>query len=347
MKKLLSLLLLFCFAVADDLYLSYENSPQEVYVDETFEMVIKATIFSKDYHNIKTTFSGQKNINILNKNSLWIKKGENIFMNSYIVNIDKKEFVMPQITVDLLDTHGELLDTQTIQEFAVNIKTIEIKEKTYSQVVADSMRLLGHKTKQYDNNQLHTIIKLEAINSNIEKFHLQNFNSQQGINDITKKDGKAVIYYDIFSSIDTKQIKFSYFNTQEKKLKFIKLDIKLEEDLVSTQTDLNPQKSNFHLYRIVALLFVIAVLVGLYFLYKKRFIFIVIGLVAIVIIYLLFPNKTVLLKAGKNVYIQPLKRSTVFKKTKNKQKVAVLKTQNGFMKVMFEDKTIGWVKDEK
>ncbi len=347
MKKLLSLLLVFSFGVADELYLSYENSPQEVYIDETFEMVIKATIFSKDYHNIKTTFSENKNIDILNKNSLWIKKGPNIFMNSYIININKKEFVMPQITVDLLDTHGELLDTQTIQEFAVNIKTIEIKDKTYSKVVADSMRLLGHKTKQYDNNQLHTIIKLEAINSNIEQFHLQNFNSQQGINDISKKDGKAVIYYDIFSSIDTKQIKFSYFNTQEKKLKFIKLDIKLEEDLVSTQTDLNPQKSNFHIYRILALLFVIAALVGLYFVYKKRFIFIVIGLVGIVIIYLLFPNKTIELKAGKNVYIQPLKQSTVFRTTKKIQTVSVLKTQNGFVKVMFEDKTIGWIKDEK
>ncbi len=346
LKKLFVLLIVFSSLVADELYLSYENSPQDVYIDETFEMVIKATIFSKEYHNIKTTFSKYKGIDILNKNSLWTKKGQNIFMNSYIVNIKSKDYTMPQITVDLLDANNGLLYTQTIQEFAVKIKTIEIKDKTYSQVVADSMQLLAHKTKQYDNRQLHTIIKLQAINSNIEQFHLQGFNSQS-INDISKKNGKATIFYDLFSPIDTKNIKFSYFNTQEKKLKYISFDIKLDEDLVSTQTNLNPQKSNFNTYRIFAVLFVILLIVGLYFIYRKKFLFVIIGLLGVLIFYMLWPNRTMTIKSNTNIYIQPLKRSTVFRKTQQTQKVGVLKTQNGFTKVVFKDSTIGWVKDEK
>ena len=64
----------------------------------------------------------------------------------------------------------------------------------------------------------------------------------------------------------------------------------------------------------------------------------------IILAYLFIPNEKVLLKKDINIYILPTKNSTVYKKLDSKEVVEIINKKNNFVKVIFTNENIGWVK---
>ncbi|RXJ97727.1 hypothetical protein CRU98_12505 [Arcobacter sp. CECT 8986] len=331
-----------------NLYLSYIEFPENIYKNQRFEVVLKALITTDDFDRIETRFVDSKNMNVLNPEEPWMAVDKNSFENRYFFKAYEEDFILPTFQV-LLYKDDRLVDFAYLKSKEVRFSKLAQGDNTFSNVIAKELTVNTHKTKQYNNKELLTILDIDAKDSNLEDFYLKEFSKDQGISSIEDNYPDQHILYYVVAPIYKKKLEFTYFNTTSNSFKTISLPLSLENELVSTQTDLNPNNSNYELYKKIALLVILLIFLIL-FIWKRRFIYLVIVLVliALAILYLM-PNKKVSLKENTMVYILPTNKSTVFYQLENPEVVEILNSKRDFKKVMFDDngnKIIGWVKEE-
>lgn len=336
------------FVGSKNLYLSYINHPQHVYKNQRFEIEVKALITRKNYDYIQTRFLNGSNMTPLNPKERWKRSSNsaNTYTNKFYFKAYESKFRMPTIEVRLYKGKT-LIETRTLLGLNITFSEIAKSDERFTNVIAKDFKIVTSKTKQYTNKQALTIIDIVSSHSNLEDFHLKGI-TEQGITVIEDNyPNQHVIYY-LVIPIHKKSIVFNYYNTTDNKFEKIVLPITLEEELVSTQTDLNPNNSSFEFYKKIAIGLLSLILLIL-FVWKRKYIFLVLFLVS-AIVFMLFamPNKTVKLKANSVIYILPTKNSTIFQKTKKVIVVEDMKRKNDFVKIMFgsgDNKFIGWVKE--
>ena len=335
--------------VSKNLYLSYKNFPKQIYKNQRFEVDVKALITRTNYDRIETHFIDGLNMSPLNAQNPWNQsiESKNVFENKYYFKAYDSNFLLPTIEVKLFDNNF-LVESRKLLPPKINFSEVAKGDNSFSNIIAKDLKILNTKSKQYTNKQALTIIELEANFSNFEDFFINGF-EEQGITLIEDNYPKQYMIYYVVIPIHQKNISFTYFSTSKNGLEKILIPIKFEEELVSTQTDLNPNNSSFEFYKKVAI-GVIAVLFLILFIWKRRYLYLVLFL-AFTIAFMLFamPNKIVKLKENTVIYILPTKNSTIFQKVSRSVDVEQMKKKNGFVKIMFkrgEDKYIGWVKDD-
>ncbi len=359
MKKILILfLLLVNFLNANNeskkvysknLYLSYINYPKHIYKNQRFEIEVKALITRKDFDYIQTRFLNGINMIPLNPESSWNSSGKNnsIFTNKFYFKAYEKKFKMPTIEVTLYkgDT---VLERRRISGLDVSFSEIAKSDERFSNIIAKNLKVTASKTKQYTNKEALTIIEIDANKSNLEDFYLKDI-EEQGITVIEDNYPDQKIIYYLVIPIHKKTLVFTYYNIKDSQFKKIVVPIVFEEELVSTQTDLNPNNSSFELYKKIAMAVLTLIALAL-FIWKRKALFLVIFLIlAIILILFILPNKTIKLKAQTVIYILPTKNSTIFQKIEKEIFVEDVKRKNGFVKIMFGsagENYIGWVKEE-
>jgi len=139
----------------------------------------------------------------------------------------------------------------------------------------------------------------------------------------------------------------TYYNSKQKTFKEITIPLILQNELVSTQTDLNPNDSSFEKYKKVAVLVLFFIFLGLYIWKRKKFLLVITVILLIISILYYMPNETGVVKKDSYIYILPTKNSTIFFKLDSEQKVEKLQKRNGFVKVIgIDNQFIGWVKED-
>lgn len=351
MKKTFITILLFniflslnLFA-AKNLYLSYKKIPTNVYKNQKFEVTVKALITTTNFDNLTTSFFNHSNIAILNPNSQWKKISYDVYENTFYFKVKNSNFRLPDIEVKLLNENS-IIDTSQLSTTPIRYSDIGKGDERYSNVIADKILLKAYKTKQYNNNEALTIIDIDGINSNLEDFKLKNI-AEQGVSAIKELDATQNLVYYFVTPIYQKNLIFTYYNSATKSFKDIKVPLILQNELVSTQTDLNPNDSTFEKYKKIAAL----VLFGMLFLltlWKRKKILIFFTIISFMIaLFYNLPNAKGVVKKDSFVYILPTKNSTIFFKIENEQKVEILEKKNGFIKILgLENGFIGWIKEE-
>ncbi|NCB10044.1 MAG: SH3 domain-containing protein [Erysipelotrichia bacterium] len=351
MKKTFITILLFniflslnLFA-AKNLYLSYKKIPTNVYKNQKFEVTVKALITTTNFDNLTTSFFNHSNIAILNPNSQWKKISYDVYENTFYFKVKNSNFRLPDIEVKLLNGNS-IIDTSQLSTTPIRYSDIGKGDERYSNVIADKILLKAYKTKQYNNNEALTIIDIDGINSNLEDFKLKNI-AEQGVSAIKELDATQNLVYYFVTPIYQKNLIFTYYNSATKSFKDIKVPLILQNELVSTQTDLNPNDSTFEKYKKIAAL----VLFGILFLltlWKRKKILIFFTIISFMIaLFYNLPNAKGVVKKDSFVYILPTKNSTIFFKIENDQKVEILEKKNGFIKILgLENGFIGWIKEE-
>jgi hydrogenase-4 membrane subunit HyfE len=123
----------------------------------------------------------------------------------------------------------------------------------------------------------------------------------------------------------------------------------LENELVSTQTDLNPNTSNILLYKRVALVVLFVVFLSIY-IWKRKKIYLILTLISCVgVLIYSIPNKTGILKKDSYIFILPTNKSTIFQKTDNNLLVEISIKRGEFVKIIVgqgDESMIGWVKED-
>ncbi len=337
------------FADSKNLYLTYINYPKNVYKNQRYEIKVKALITRDNFNKIVTTFVNGLNIEPLNPEQEWItlENQNNSFENTFYFKSYDKNFKLPDIMVSLYNDE-QLVEQRILPSPDITFLDIAKGDKIFSNVIASKLTIIDSKSKQYTNKEALTVIDIQALNSNLEDFKISGF-EEQGITLIEDEYPKQHMIYYVVIPIHTKSIVFNYFNTLTNRLEKITVNIKFDEELVSTQTDLNPNNSNFEFYKKI-IVAIIALVFLILFIWKRNYIYIILFLISLIFfIIFVMPNKTIKLKPNSVIYILPTKNSTIFQKTTESISVEDMKRKNGFVKVMFrsgDNKYIGWVKEQ-
>ena len=351
MKKSISLFIFFSifFSInlfaAKNLYLSYTKTPTNIYKNQKFEIKIEAMITTSNFTNISTKFLNSSNIEILNPNSPWKKISSDKYENSYYLKVKSSKFTLPKFEVSILD-NNRTIDTTTLDSLILNFLNIKRSDDKYSNVIAENIILKAYKTKQYDNNNALTIIDIDAINSNLADFSLKDI-EEQGISAIKEWENIENLVYYFVTPIFQKNLIFTYFNTKSNNFTEVNIPLILQNELVSTQTDLNPNDSSFEKYKKIAsiIVFILFFAIFIWKRYKIALFFTIITL--IVAISYNYPNTKGVIKKDSYVYILPTRNSTVFFLSNKEERVEVLEKRENFYKVLGIDYDfIGWIKEE-
>jgi len=335
--------------VPKNLYLSYINHPKHIYKNQRFEIKIKALITRNNFDTIKTNFINDISMTPLNEDTQWEQDPDNpnTYTNTFYFKAYEENFKMPDIVVSLYDG-TQLVESRVLTSMDITFSQIAKGDEKFTNVIAKDFTLVASKSKQYTNKEALTILDIEAFESNLEDFNIQNI-EDQGFTLIEDEYPKQHIIYYVVIPIHKKEISFTYYNTTINKLQTVKVPVVFTEELVSTQTDLNPNNSSFEFYKKV-FVGVLALLFLLLFIWKRRYYILVLFLITtIVFIVFAMPNKTVRLKTNSVIYILPTKNSTIFRKVSTEMIVEDMKKRNGFIKIMFKsgnENYIGWVKEE-
>lgn len=332
-----------------NLYLSYIDYPKNIYKNQRFEIEVKALITRSNVDTIQTNFINGLNMEPLNLDSTWepLEGERNTYINKFYFKSYENNFKLPDIQVSLYSSNN-LVEQRVLSAPEINFLEVAKGDKNFSNIIASKLTIVDSKSKQYTNKEALTVIDIQALNSNLEDFRISGY-EEQGITLIEDEYPNQHMIYYVVIPIHTKSVIFNYFNTQTNRLEKINLPIKFDEELVSTQTDLNPNNSNFEFIKKI-IVASIALLFLILFIWKRNYLYLVLFLLTL-IVFILFvmPNKTVRLKANSVIYILPTKNSTIFQKVATQTIVEDMKRKNGFVKIMFkinENKYIGWVKEK-
>jgi len=328
-----------------ELYLEYSSYPQRVFTGQKFDIEFKALVLKSidSYDKIVTTFTHEDNIEVLTKDIVWIKNKSSEYTTTISYKVFKNNFTLPKITL-ALSKDEEIIDFISVNSPEIEYERIAVNQKLFSKVIAKNIEIFIVKTKQYTNNILHTTINLKAFHGNLEDFRLNSFDTEQGINSLTDNYPVQNLYYFVMIPSHTKEIKFTYYNTNSKDFVTMTIPIILDEELVSTQTELNPYNSSILIYKQVLSAGLLLLFIILFAFSRKNIYLIVITLFIIILAYLFIPNKKILLAENIKVYILPTNSSTVFKSLKNKEVVEIVNENKDFIKVIFANQSIGWIK---
>lgn len=351
MKRILSLIILLNIILsvnlfaAKNLYVSYKEIPKQVYKNQKFEITLKALVTTKNFDYITTSFSNSKDIKVLNPNSKWKNTSGDNYVAKFFFKANKGNFRIPSFSVKLVK-NKQVLEVSRLSSRQISYSDIAKDDTRFSNIIAKDLKLKAYKTKQYNNKESLTIIDIDAVNSNLEDFNIQGI-KEQGTSKLNDNYPNQNLIYYLVLPVHKKKVEFNYYNTATKGFITVTVPLILQNELVSTQTDLNPNDSSFEKYKKIALVFLLLLFIVIY-IWKRNKIYLIISIVLLIVsIIYLMPNKTGTVKKDSYIYILPTDKSTIFFQLKNEEKVEVLNKKREFIKVMgIKNKFIGWIKEE-
>jgi len=330
------------FIESKNIFLSYLQNPKKVYVNQHFNLQIKAVLTSENIKNIGTSFSGGKGYKVLNEDSAWKQAGEKSYTNTYTIKLTSLKSTLPNIKVTSSNIRGKV-SSEVLKAYPQ--KLIALKEnELFSNVLAHDFNLLSHTEKKYDDKSNIILLEINATHANLEDFHLP-FALREGIDSIVKNDNGQSIYYFAIVPNYQKELKFKYFNLSSNKFNRISFPIIISDSSISTQTDLNPQKSKYFFYKVIGLLSLALLFLLLYMKYKKGYLLFLALILSVYTIYTKLLTNNLTLEKDVIIRILPTHNSTIFFKTAQELKVKVLLKKNGYTKVLLPNTKIGWIKD--
>lgn len=351
MKKLslLLILLLSIFSInlfaSKNLYLSFSKIPKNIYSNQKFEIKVEALVTTSNFTDFRVEFLDMEDIDVINPSSPWRQISNDKWENSYYLQILSSKYKMPLINVSLLNYNQEI-DNSSLSLDGINYSKVGNSDERFANIIAEDLVVKAYKTKQYNNKDALTIVDLDAINSNLGNFHLNSI-EEQGIHSIKEIENIENLVYYFVTPIYQKNLLFTYFNSKSNSFVEIKVPLVLQNELVSTQTDLNPNDSTFEKYKKIASI-VVFVLFLIIFIFKRNkilLIFVIITLIFAVIYN--YPNQKGYVVEGSYIYILPTKNSTIFFQTIQKESIEVLEKKGQFKKVLgIDNHFIGWIKEE-
>jgi len=334
---------------AKTVYTKYTSIPKVVYTKQRFSVKLQAKILISQKRNpyrISTYVGKKSTVQLMTKDIIWYKKSDNVYETTLQFKVIKDKVVLPQITVSIVNKNNATIGKSRLSSRTITYRKIAINKEKYSNVIASELKVVNIKTKQYTNKELIHVLSIKAKNSNLEEFHLGKFKNQ-GIKVLDSNNNTQMLYYFVITPIGQRAIKFNYFNTSENKFVNINLPISIKEELVSTQTDLNPYENDMKIYKSIAVSVVVLFFLMMYYFTREYFYLFFTVLSMTFLIYMLFPNKSISLPKDTKVYILPTANSTVFSILKEKKDAQVLIHRNNFSKVLFDNNSVGWIKNGK
>ncbi len=325
------------------LYLSFENIPERVIKGEIFSITVKTLSTTQEFQDINYKFSNYHGLKLLSD-----FPDRKITAKYYYETFDfiatRSRAKLPDITAELITGDNRKFKKTTIIGKKIKIVTLNPK-KEFANIIADKFELLDYKTTSYD--ETHNIIVFSAIakKCDIKAFKLANV-YKQGLESINESlDDSTITYYAIINK-EIENFPFSYFNLQRNKFITINIPIIVNDDSVTTQTDLKPKNQSKEKLK-MNIAAGVAVIGFFIILWRKKYIYLVLIIIPLgYVAYIIVPAKEVCIKQGSMIYLLPVHNGTIFETTSQQQNFDKEGSVKKFIKIKLKNEKIGWVKNE-
>ena len=325
-----------------NIFLSYEKPPSNIVVNQQFSIKVKAIVTTQNFDKIKNRIIPQENLKVLNSDENWTKQDDYIYYKTFYLRAKENNATFPQIFFELYK-NDKLVASQKFPDVKLNIITLHTG-KYFSNIVANSLDIVKIKTTKFDENSLLVVLEIVAKNANLKDFKLS-WVIRDGIDSFVDKFPMSKIYYYAIVPKYTNKFVFTYFNIKQNRLIKKSINLIINDEEISTQSDLNPQESSFNLFKNITY-GSLAVILLLIFFKRRRVVYLLFFIILIVLFFSnINPLRNIFISKNSKIYILPIKNSTIFYITPNKMKVQKLNKRENYIKIILPNKKIGWVKD--
>ena len=326
------------------LYLSFQDVPARVITGEVFSITIKTLSTIREFENINYNLSNCDGVMTLHKEPIREEDSKYFYDTFYFLATGKKA-KLPDFTASLIHNNPNIkYKDSTLHGAELNVVTLNPK-KEFSNIIADSFEIVDYKTTSYDKNHNIMIFMAKATNCDIDALEINNVN-KQGIESIENSylDSK-VTYYAIIDK-DIENFSFSYFNLLKNKYMLINIPIVVDDDSVTTQSDLKPKDQSRERLKLTIAIAVAVLIIVFVILFKKYYYLVLVLAPLAYIAYIGIPSKEICIKEGASIHLLPVENGTIFEITKVKYYLNKEGSVKNFVKVKLHNDKIGWVKNE-
>ena len=322
------------------LYLNYEALPERLFKGEVFSLTIKTLSTISDYNNIVYDFHNTLGLTQINKKPNRKRKGR-YFYDTFFFKVKGARVKTPDVTASLLLEDGTKAYPTTIvgEEIRTNVLN---PNYAFSGVLADSFEIKDYKTTVYSPRYNILVFSATATRSNLDDFNLTRI-KKQGFESLNRSVSLSKMTYFVILPKNLESLKFTYFNLKSKKFVSKLIPIIVNDNSVSTQSDLTPI-DHTHTQLKISIAIGFAIVGFIIFVFRRKIIYL--GLVAVPLIYVAYaaiPVEYACIKAGSNIYLLPMENGTIFETTPSQYSLEVQGDIKNYVKVKLHNDKIGWV----
>lgn len=318
------------------LTLQFNDLPSHPYVGEIIPVTVKLTPVDIASGNIEYTLQNEEGIRIFSDTPRRSVKEDGVYDTFYFL-VQSSSIRFPDITATLTST-GSV--TEPLIGTGLNATPLS-PPSGFANVLADKFEVINYKTTPYNNESNVVIFTVKASRCNIGDFSIPNAIKQGFESKFSNVGESQMTYYAIIPNTE-QNLNFSFFNLKKQRYESIVIPIVVDDDTVSTQSDLSPTDARHTELKIGAAAVVVAALFGLFYWRRDKWYLYVSSLPMFYIVYALLPNPTICVKKDAPIYLLPIKNGTIFEMTLQEEHLESEKEVGEFIKVHLDDK-VGWV----
>ncbi|WP_293652028.1 hypothetical protein [uncultured Campylobacter sp.] len=326
-----------------ELVLTSQIKEKSIYIYQPFTLNLTANTDKVLDFDMNLTMRST-DITWLNPKPLWKKKSAGIYETTIHLIASSAQSNIDALTLTL-KRNGIFVQNKTIKPDLPKIKNIQLRTD-FANFVGENLEIKMVKSSKFNEYSNLTTIELASKNGNLSLFQIPGEFQKQGFDSLKGDYKNQTGIYFIISDNNKTNINFSYYDYTQNIFKELNLDIKVQDNDLSTQVPLNPKESEFRLYKELSI-YIAIILFLLLFIWKKSYYSFIIAVAFIA--YAIYDNKPfseAKLKANSKIRILPMPNSTIFAIAAKEQNVKIITKNENFTKIILQNETIGWVENE-
>lgn len=325
-------------AQSNALQLEASHIPSHLYIGEIFPLTIKLTPVEIASGNIEYTLQNEEGIRVFSATPRRVVKADGVYDTFYFL-VQSSNVRLPDVTATVTSTGA---NSNAINGTPLIASTLT-PPATFANVLADSFKIIDYKTTAYNQESNIVVFTATARRCNIGTFSLPNTIKQGFESKLPNVEESQITYYAIIPNTQ-QSLEFTIFNLAKNRYESISIPIVVDDDIVSTQSDLSPTDSRHTELKVGAAAILGVIFIALYYWRRKPWYLAASVAPLFFVVFTLLPNSTVCVKKGSPLYILPIKNGTIFEVTMEESNIEAENQVGEFTKIRLENKKVGWVK---
>ena len=323
--------------VPSALKLQFDTLPTHPYVGEIIAVPVKLTPVDIASGNIEYTLQNEEGIRIFSDTPHRSVKEDGVYDTFYFL-VQSPSVRLPDITATLSATGA---NSETLTGTSLNATPLN-PPSTFAHVLADKFEIINYKTTPYNSDSNVVIFTVKALRCNIGDFTIPNAIKQGFESKLPNVGESQMTYYAIIPNSE-QNLNFSFFNLKKQRFESLVIPIIVDDDTVSTQSDLSPTDSRHTELKIGAAGVVGIILFGLFYWRRHKGYLYASVVPMFYIVYALLPNQNICVKKDASIYLLPINNGTIFETTAQEEHLEAEKEVGDFTKIHLTNDKVGWV----
>lgn len=324
-------------STASGLILEFTDLPTHPYVGEIIALTVKLTPVDLAAGNIEYTLQNEEGIRIFSDTPRRKVKEDGVYDTFYFL-VQSSTVRLPDVTATITST-GAM--SEALSGTSLSATTLS-PPSGFANVLAEKFDIINYKTTAYNNESNVVIFTVKASRCNISDFNIPNA-IKQGFESKLSNVGESQMTYYVIIPNSEQNLNFSYFNLQKQRYESLTIPIVVDDDTVSTQSDLSPTDARHTELKVGAAIVVVLILAGLFYWRREKWYLYASVLPMFYIVFALLPNQDVCVKKDAPIYLLPIKNGTIFEMTLQEEHLEAEKEVGEFTKVHLTNEKVGWV----